>query len=358
MKKFLSQFDWILLISIFALVGFGILMIYSASVGDNDRTNYVLRQSVYFGLGLFLVSTIVYLGYRTLLSLSIWLYIAVIVFLIVTFILGLETRGSVRWIDFGFITLQASEIAKPILILFLSNFFIRFAPTNLRNMFLSLFLALIPTGLTFLQPDFGSAFVLLMIWVALVYLAGISWKNILALMVIGLISLPIGFSFLRDYQRDRLVTFLNPYQDPLGSGYNIVQSIIAVGSGELLGRGFGRGTQSHLNFLPEQKTDFIFATMAEELGFFGIAVILVLFGLILFRIIVIGNRSKEKVGQLVCYGAAAVILVQLFVNSGMNMGIVPVTGITLPFISFGGSSLISMLVLVGLVLSIDAENKA
>lgn len=333
-------------------------MIYSASVGDDDKTNYVLRQSVYFGFGLFLLSLVVYVGYKTLLNLSHWLFIALVSLLAITFILGLETRGSVRWIDFGFFTLQASEIAKPILILFLSNFFIQNSPFKSRNILVSLLLSLIPVGLTFLQPDFGSAFVLLMIWISLVYLAGLSWKKLLVMLLIGLICLPIGFSQLRGYQRERLTTFLNPNQDPLGSGYNIVQSIIAVGSGELFGRGFGRGTQSHLNFLPEQKTDFIFATMAEELGFVGIASIFALFALLLYRIVVIGNRCREKIDQLVCYGAATVIAVQLFVNAGMNMGIVPVTGITLPFISFGGSSLISMLILVGLVQSVEIGNKS
>lgn len=358
MKKLLTQLDWVLLISTFALVGFGILMIYSASVGDNDKTNYVLRQSIYFAFGLILLTAIVYSGYKVFLNFSYWFYALLVTLLIITFFLGLETRGSVRWIDFGFFTLQASEIAKPIMVLFLSSFLVSHSPAKIRNIFASLVLALVPTGLTFLQPDLGSAFVLLTIWLAVVYLAGLSWKHLLGLLLIAAVLLPIGYSSLRDYQKERLTTFIDPYQDPLGSGYNIVQSIIAVGSGQLFGRGFGRGTQSHLNFLPEQKTDFIFATTAEELGFVGIAAIFAIFSLLLVRMVVIANRSRDKSGQLICYGAVAVISIQLFINAGMNMGVVPVTGITLPFISFGGSSLISMMVLVGLVQAVGLRNKS
>ncbi len=358
MKKFLLKFDWILLISVFALVGFGVLMIYSASVGDSDKTNYVLRQGIYFAFGLCLLLLVSSVGYTLFQSISYWLYIGLVIILVITFIVGLETRGSVRWIDFGFFTLQASEIAKPILILFLSRFLVTHSPRKIRNTATSLVLTLIPTGLTFLQPDLGSAFVLGMIWLVLVYLAGLSWKHLLLMVLAVAILLPVGYSSLRDYQKERLTTFLDPYEDPLGSGYNIVQSIIAVGSGQFFGLGFGRGTQSHLNFLPEQKTDFIFATTAEELGFAGIATILTLFIILIYRIVVIANRSKSRSGQLVCYGSATVVAVQLFVNAGMNMGIVPVTGITLPFISFGGSSLISMLVLIGLVQAVEIENKA
>ena len=358
MKNLVGKLDWILLISVFALTGFGVLMIYSVSVGDTDKTNYVLRQSIYFVVGLTLLSLLALSGYKLLLSFSYWLYAGVVLLLAITFLLGLETRGSVRWIDFGFFTLQASEIAKPILILFLSGFFVSHSPRKIRNLGLSLILIALPVGLTFLQPDLGSAFVLLTIWVAVVYLAGLSWKHLLVMTLLVLVLLPVGYSSLRDYQRQRLTTFLNPYQDPLGSGYNIVQSIIAVGSGQLSGLGFGRGTQSHLNFLPEQKTDFIFATTAEELGFAGIATILGLFTVLIYRIMVIAARARDRRGQLICYGAATVIATQLFVNAGMNMGLVPVTGITLPFISFGGSSLVSMLALIVLVQSVELENKA
>ena len=358
MKNFLFKYDFFMLISVSALVGFGILMIYSSSVGDSDRTNYVFRQSIYFVFGLALLNLVVFFGHKTLLNISYWLYGLLIALLIVTYILGLETRGSVRWIDFGVFSLQASEVAKPILVLFLSYFFVTHSPLKIKNNFISFVLAMIPTGLTFLQPDLGSAFVLFVIWAALVYLAGLPFKHLLVMILMAAIFLPVGYFSLRDYQKDRLTTFIDPYQDPLGSGYNIVQSIIAVGSGQTFGRGFGRGTQSHLNFLPEQKTDFIFATTAEELGFAGISAIIALFSLLLYRIVVIAGRAREKSAQLICYGAASVIVIQLFVNAGMNMGIVPVTGITLPFISYGGSSLISMLILVGLVQSVDIDNKS
>ncbi len=358
MKKNLSRLDWMLLLSVIALVAFGSLMIYSATIGDLDKTNYLFRQISYFFIGLLLAFTIVQIGYQTLVNFSLWLYLFVIGLLIVTYVIGFESRGSVRWIDFGFFTLQASELVKPILILFFAWFFGRFPPTKLRHVVISFLLAALPAALVFLQPDLGSAFVILMIWLTMVYLAGLRWQYLLGLVGLVVVVLPLGLSLLKDYQRQRLLTFLNPEKDPLGAGYNIVQSIIAVGSGQFFGRGFGRGTQSHLNFLPEQKTDFIFATTAEELGFVGIAAILALFSLIIYRIVKIAQQAKNKTASLVCYGAVSVVATQLFVNAGMNMGLVPVTGITLPFISFGGSSLISMLMLLGLVVSVDLERKS
>ncbi|HSX58177.1 MAG TPA: rod shape-determining protein RodA [Candidatus Saccharimonadales bacterium] len=358
MRKFFQKLDWILLLSVVALVSFGTLMIYSASIGDFDKTNYVARQSIYFLIGLGLVLLIAQIGYKTLLHFAVWFYFLIIALLLITFVIGFESHGSVRWIDFGFFTLQASELAKPVLILFFSYFFTLRPANKKRNLIVSFILALIPAVLVFLQPDFGSAFVILMIWLVMVYLSGLKWQYLVSMIVAGAILIPVGFSVLKAYQKQRLLTFINPNLDPLGAGYNIVQSIIAVGSGQFLGRGFGRGTQSHLNFLPEQKTDFIFATTAEELGFLGIGAILALFSLIIYRFVKIASSAKGKAASLICYGAVSVIAIELFINAGMNMGLVPVTGITLPFISFGGSSLISIMILVGLVISIDLDNKS
>jgi rod shape determining protein RodA len=300
---------------------------------------------------------IILLNYRLLLNSAGVLYGGLLLLLVVTFVIGIETRGSTRWIDLGLATLQPSELAKPILVLTLTAFFLKFPPHKIRSLFFSLLIVLLPTLLVFAQPDLGSALILGLIWFGLVYLAGVKLKYFLGLIVLGLVALPLGFNLLKDYQKERLLSFLNPEADPLGTGYNLVQSIIAVGSGQLLGRGFGRGTQSHLNFLPEQKTDFIFATTAEELGFVGVVIILILFSILIYRLLVIARESESKGGALLCYGAVLVIASQLFVNAGMNMGLLPITGITLPFVSFGGSSLISMIALVALAQSVHLNKK-
>ncbi len=332
-------------------------MIYSSSIGDSDKTNYLLRQIVYLVVGLGIFYFVANTDFRVFLNLSNWLYGSLFVLLLITFIIGLESRGSVRWIDLQFFTIQASEIAKPILILFLTNFFINNPSTKIKNILLSLFFVLIPVAFVFKQPDLGSAIVLATIWLSLVYLSGIKIKDFVAFIALGLLLLPLGLTLLKAYQKERLFSFLNPEADPLGSGYNLVQSIIAVGSGQFFGKGFGRGTQSHLNFLPEQKTDFIFATTAEELGFVGVCLIIALFSILLWRILKAGNNSGSKAGSLICYSAAIVIMFQLFVNAGMNMGLLPITGITLPFVSFGGSSLISLTIIIGLVQSVILHRK-
>lgn len=339
------------------LVSIGILMMYStSSTLDVGAGSSVFRQFIYALVGLVFFLGIIFLNYKVILHFSFLLYLFLIFLLLITFVLGIETRGSVRWIDLKFFTLQASEVAKPILVLVLSSFFVRFSPRKWRNIGLSFLIILLPAFFIFKEPDLGSALVLIVIWLGLLYLSGLKIRDLVILCLVIVISIPLGFHFLKDYQKDRLFTFLNPTSDPLGSGYNLVQSIIAVGSGQVTGRGFGRGTQSHLNFLPEQKTDFIFATSAEELGFVGIALIIILFAILITRILRIASRAENKVGKLICYGSVIVISTQLFVNAGMNMGLVPVTGITLPFISFGGSSLISMIILLALVQSVHINN--
>ncbi len=355
MRKIFTQVDWLLILATCFLVIIGTLMAYSTSAGKADQYSFALRQVIYALVGVGLGSLVIVFGYRFFTSWSWFFYLGLILLLAITFILGVETRGSTRWIDFGFFTLQGSEIAKPVLVAVLASFLTRFAPQKLLTVIISLIFVLIPTLLVFVQPDLGSAVILGLIWFGLIYLSGVRLTYFVGLISLFLVSLPIGFNLLKGYQRARLMSFLNPTADPLGAGYNVVQSIIAVGSGQFWGRGFGRGTQSHLNFLPEQKTDFIFATTAEELGFIGIAILLILFAVIIWRLLYIASRAKTKQASLLCYGAAIVICAQVFINAGMNMGLLPVTGITLPFVSFGGSSLVSMLLLVALAQSVHIE---
>src|SRR3972149_7587845 len=357
MRKIIFSLDWLLLLSTFLLTVIGVFMVFSTSVGEVDQFSFVVRELVYILVGLFFGFLVIFLNYRFLLNSAWFLYSLLVLLLLVTFILGIETRGSTRWIDFGFFTLQPSVLAKPVLTLTLTAFFLRFSPSKIRNVLLSLALVLLPTLFIFVQPDLGSSLILALFWLGLIYVTGIKFRHFLALLTFGLVSLPLIFNLLKDYQKERLLSFLNPSVDPLGSGYNLVQSIIAVGSGQFLGRGFGRGTQSHLNFLPEQKTDFIFATTAEELGFVGVLLILVLFGVLIWRLLSIGASAQSRAGSFICYGASLIIASQVFVNAGMNMGLLPITGITLPFVSFGGSSLVSMMILIALAESVHLHKK-
>ena len=357
MPRFLNGVDWILLLTAIFLSAVGVLMIYSASIeADGVDLTFVFRQIVFIVFGVLSYIIITKIDYRILAQISFFLYAAVVGILLLTLFLGENVRGSVRWIDLGLITVQASEIAKPVLILTLAAFFSKYPPENLRNIFVSLFIALLPAGLVFLQPDLGNTVILLGIWATLVFAAGIKlWHIVILATFTGLVT-PVIWNLLQNYQKQRVTSFLSPEQDPLGSGYNIVQSIIAVGSGGLTGRGFGRGTQSQLNFLPEQKTDFIFATTAEELGFLGVSIILGSFILIFYRLSIVFNGVKDNLGSLIALGVASLIIIHIFINVGMNIGIFPVTGITLPFLSFGGSSLLSFMIALGLVNSVSVHS--
>lgn len=358
MMNFFKGVDWILFFATLFLASLGILMIYSTSIeAEGVDYSFVARQSSYLILGIIIFFITTKIDYRLLAQFSFLFYMIVVILLLVTFFVGETTRGSVRWIDFNFITIQASEIAKPVVILTLATFFSKYSPNNLRNVAASLLIIAVPAFLIFLQPDLGNTLVLLGLWVIMIFAAGIKLILVALFAIISITILPFVWFLLKDYQKERLTSFLNQQEDPLGSGYNLVQSIIAVGSGGLTGRGFGRGTQSHLNFLPEQKTDFIFATTAEELGFLGVSLVLGSIALIVYRIVVIFNRCSDNIGSLVALGIGSMIVIHAFINVGMNIGLFPVTGITLPLLSFGGSSLLSVMIGLGLVNSVAVHTK-
>lgn len=345
-----NSYDWIILCSMLVLIAFGVLTIYSTSFTQGQiLSSLYFRQIIYAVIGLVIFFLVSRLDYKIFAQVSGSLYFLTLLLLVVTFALGISTRGSTRWIDLSFFRLQPSEIIKPVLIAVLAFFYSTREKITLRDFLLAFFLMIIPAALIFRQPDLGSAIVLFGIWLIISLVAGVSWKYLASFGLVLLLVVPIGFNTLKDYQKERLTTFINPQVDPQGSGYNIIQSIIAVGSGQLSGRGFGRGTQSHLNFLPEQHTDFIFATMAEELGFVGTGIVLIVFLILAIRIINVARHSPDQFSLLLIVGILSMILLQLFINIGMNMGLLPVTGITLPFISFGGSSLVALIISIGLV---------
>lgn len=340
--KLLKLINWSITLPTLLLVSVGILVIFSSS------KELALQQLIYTIVGFILFLFLSQIDLDSLTRVIKPLYILSIVLLLIVLVVGMETRGSVRWIPLGFFNIQPSEFAKPALILLLSAFWIKNDPTWI-NMFKSLFWTLPIVLLIFKQPDLGSFLTLMAIWVGMLFAARVSIQKMIVLLVIALLLIPSGWLFLHDYQKQRITGFLSPEADPLGQGYNVIQSTIAVGSGQLIGRGLGRGTQSRLQFLPEFRTDFIFASIAEELGFVGSAIILSLYLYLFTTCLRVANQSDDRFYYMLVIGVFSMLIFQTLVNIGMNIGILPITGITLPLISYGGSSLIVTFICLGLI---------
>jgi rod shape determining protein RodA len=355
--KNLKSFDWILFSLIILLLIFGLVVIFSITY-HTPKQNLGISQLIYAVLGIGLLVLFTLIDYRTLSSASVVLYFIGVALLILVLILGRTKLGSTRWIDFGFFNFQPSEIFKVILILALSNFLVRKEEITVVDFLIYLGMIALPVTLVLLEPDLGTAIIYIIIGIFLFLACRTKEVYLLASGLLVVILLPISWFFiLRPYQRERILTFLNPRHDPFGSGYNVLQSTISVGSGGWLGKGLGHGLQSQLNFLPIAHTDFIFATLAEELGFIGAGLLLILFLILIFRVVSIGVLAKDALGRYIAFGVAVMILFQILINVGMNIGIMPVTGIPLPLISHGGSSLFSTMIALGIVGSIFVRRK-
>lgn len=312
---------------------------------------HVPQQALMFVIGLIILLYLAYQDSAVYKTFAPFGYILSLILLVATIIFGSSIRGSTRWIPIGTFQLQAGEFVKPLLVLSFAFFLKTFPPKTFKNILINTILFAIPTYLIFKQPDLGTALSVSSIWVAQLFISGISYWLIAAGAVIFIIfaeSLP---RFLHDYQLKRLETFIDPFKDPLGSGYNVIQSIVAVGSGGILGKGLGHGTQSHLRFLPERHTDFIFASLAEELGVFGSILVLLCLGALLYRLLSLATHTRSSSSRLIYIGVFGYLAFQTFVNIGMNIGIAPVTGVTLPLISYGGSSVLSTAIMLGIASS-------
>lgn len=327
------------------LISIGTLVIYSSS------WELAFQQGIFAFFGLLIFFLFSQFELTAIKKLITPLYFFILIMLVVVLILGFETRGTVRWIPLGIFNIQPSEFAKPILILFLAKFWSEHLP-SWTNILKSLAWSLPAILLVFKQPDLGSALTISVIWVGII-LASLPLKKIIILLSLLLCILPVGWLFLHDYQKERISSFLAPEQDPLGGGYNLIQSTIAVGSGELAGRGLGRGTQSRLQFLPEFRTDFIFASIAEEMGFVGSVMVLLIYLFIFTYSLWVAQKADNLLGFLVVIGVISMLLFQTFVNVGMNIGILPITGITLPLVSYGGSSLLATYITLALIASVS-----
>lgn len=343
--RFLPSINLPIFLASLLLLSLSILTIYSSS------RDLSIQQITFAFIGLGLFFFVSKFDYRAIKSITTPLYILIIILLIFVFILGIETRGSIRWIPLGFINIQPSEFAKPIIVLLLARFWERNL-TSWRNIFLSLIWISPAVLLIFKQPDLGTTLTIGASWLGVLFAARVSLKKVTPMILILLLVIPLGWGFLKDYQKDRIVSFISPASDPLGVGYNLIQSTIAVGSGQIFGRGLGQGTQSRLQFLPEYRTDFIFASISEELGFLGSILIVVIYLYLIVYCLKVAEKSSDLLGFLICFGVTSVLLFQIIVNIGMNIGLFPITGITLPLLSYGGSSVVTTLILLGLVSSV------
>lgn len=347
--------DWTLYLVPMLLAFWGMVMIFSVSYSTAPAL--MISQIIFIVLGLGLAIFLTFLDYRNLKGFSFFLYIIVIILLILVLIFGSRRFGSVRWLDFGIFQLQPSEIGKLIVLLFLARVLTEKEKHGTREIILALVIVGLPVILIMLQPDFGTALVILAELVILLFLSKIKKIILLLILAVFIVCMPVGWHFLKSYQKQRLETFINPSQDPYGAGYNVNQAKIAVGSGGLWGQGIGKGTQIQLRFLPVAHADFIFASTAEAVGFVGSATLLFLMIFLVYRIINVSRLAKDSFGFNFALTWGLVLLFQIFVNVGMNLGIMPVTGIPLPFVSYGGSSMLTNMAAIGILQSIYLRHR-
>ncbi len=357
----LSSFDWPLALVTALLSGIGLTLIYSATapMGDAGQV-FLTRQIMWIGLAVLLAAVFLLFDYSILEKWAVWIYVPIILSLIAVWALGKVTAGSKRWIEVGFMRFQPSEFAKLAVVIILSKYYAagpRNGASEILDFLKPVGLVLIPVILVLIQPDLGTAIVLMLISCSVIAFAGIGKKALIWAggTAIGLVpvALLIGDKLLLGYQKKRILTYLNPDNDPLGAGYHIIQSQIAIGSGGVFGAGFLQGTQNQLMFLPVKHTDFIFSILAEEWGFVGCLALFFLFSIIFLKGLSIASKARNDFGALMAFGCTTILFWHFFVNIGMVMGLLPVVGVPLSLISYGGSSLIVSYLCVAVLISVE-----
>ena len=355
----IKSMDFYLLFSLILLGAISVTEMYSTDISDGNfyhSFNHALRFGVFFTLMIFL--SLINIKYYF--SLGIFFYFLVLLLLIAATFFGTTVQGSQRWINLYFINLQPSELMKIAIIVFLARYYHRVQPdavNTLKKFVIPFIILTIPILLVLSQPDLGTSVLIALSGIAVIWLAGINIKYIVYSFLGLIISFPFVISMLKPYQKLRILTFVNPDRDPLGAGYQIIQSKIAVGSGGLTGKGFLKGTQGYLDFLPEKHTDFIFTLFSEEFGFIGSVLLLILYAFIITRILVIGSNSRNYFGKFFCYGFAISIFFYISVNMLMVLGMLPIVGSPLPIMSYGGSSMLSMMIALGIVMSTKIHSR-
>ncbi len=355
LKRFLHHSDWLLTAALALAIGIGLVAIWSFSPPAFQLFGRQLLWAAIGALAFFVLALTDYRLFRNHGGFLVILYFLGIVFLGSLFLFAPTTRGVVSWFQLAGAGIQPVEPMKLVLALLFAKYFSRrhIEIARVRHLFITAAYALLPVLLVLAQPDLGSAVILGMIWLAVVVFSGIRLRHFLIFfMLLAVLSAGAWSSLLAPYQKDRILAFLNPYRDPQGAGYHTIQAMIAAGSGGLIGKGIGYGSQSHLNFLPEPETDFVFAAFTEETGFVGAAILLGVFGVIYWRMLKIGAAAKDNFSKLYVLGFAAFIFTEFLIHVAMNLGLLPVTGIGLPLISYGGSNLIVTLAGFGILQSI------
>ncbi len=356
-RRLVENFDWWLLVLTLLIGAIGLVTLYSSiSPGTpSQESGLYPKQVIWFGVGLVVMVAAFLINYRTIDRFSYSIYGCGIALLMLVMVFGRLVAGSRRWLVLGPVSLQPSELFKVALILGLAHYYARVATPEgfrLRELLFPLALTLVPFALIVHQPDLGTALVLVLIAGSMTVFVKIERKSLIILSVLAAMAIPSVWFFLKGYQKQRILTFLNPNLDPLGAGYHIIQSKIAIGSGMITGKGFLHGTQNVLSFLPEHHTDFIFSVLSEEWGFVGSVFLLLLFLAVILWGLNIAHGCRDPFGTIVAVGVVSMIFWQVFINVGMVMGLMPVVGVPLPLISYGGSSLITTLASIGLLLNI------
>jgi len=357
-RRLFFNFDWTLLTLVLVISFIGLLNIYSAGQGIDDfkQETLYLKQAQWIMIGLFFMGITLCIDYRYIGRFAYVIYALSIILLVMVSVYGYATHGSQRWIAIGGFFFQPSELVKLSIILALAKYFNTHdldKMYSLRELFIPFLITAIPFLFILKQPDLGTALILLILFTSITLFVGVRWKSILIAAVTAIIITPVGWLFMKDYQKERLMTFFDPEGDPLGSGYHIIQSIIAVGSGGIIGKGYMKGTQTQLKFLPVQQTDFVFSVFAEEWGFLGGLILMILFLTLLLWCLKTALHARDQLGMLISFGVAMLLFWEVFINTGMVLGLLPVVGIPLPLFSYGGSSMIVLMTAIGLVMNIS-----
>jgi rod shape determining protein RodA len=357
-RRLFFNFDWTLLLLVLAISFIGLINIYSAgyTIGDFKQDTLYVKQAQWIIMGFFCMGIILCIDYRFISRFAYIIYAVSIVLLLIVYLYGYATHGSQRWIAIGGFFFQPSELVKLSMILALAKYFDNNTLDKnytLREISLPFLIVLLPFLFIIKQPDLGTALILLIIFLSITLFVGVKWRSFLVAAVSTIIASPVGWFFLKEYQKERILTLFDPEQDPLGSGYHIIQSIIAVGSGGIFGKGYMKGTQTQLKFLPVQQTDFVFSVFAEEWGFLGALVLMILFVTLIMWCLKTAIQARDSIGMLISFGVTMLLFWEVFINIGMVLGLLPVVGIPLPLFSYGGSSMVVLMTAIGLVMNVS-----
>jgi rod shape determining protein RodA len=356
-RRLFTHFDWTLLGIVLILASIGILNLYSATCkGEVTGTPLYLKQIFWLMIGLGMMITVALIEYRFYSDFAYIVYSIALILLVMVLSYGIITSGAQRWVRIGSISFQPSEFVKLSFILAMARFFRRPPGRegySLRDLPLPFLLLLLPMGLILKQPNLGTSIILLLIFFSVLIFVKIRWSTLLMIGLAGSAIVPLSWNFLKEYQKRRIITFFNPELDPLGAGYHLIQSKIALGSGGIIGKGFMNGTQCRLGFLPEQQTDFIFSALGEEWGLIGSLIVVGFYFILILWGLRIALQSKDRFGAILSFGVVAMLFWHIFINIGMVLGMMPVVGIPLPLLSYGGSFILSTLIGIGFLLNVS-----